>query len=110
MNHRLVGWLTAGALLVAFTVSASVAVAANVDDDEPLTGTTLEQASDAALAETGGGTVLETEKGDDGTAYSVEVQTPDGSVVEVNLDDQFTVIGSSTDDDAGDESETTGDD
>ena len=110
MNHKLVGWLTAGALLVAFTVSASVAVAANVDDDEPLSGTTLEQASDAALAETGGGTVLETEQGDDGAAYSVEVQTPDGSVVEVNLDDQFTVIGSSTDDDKGDESETTDDD
>ena len=110
MNHRLIGWLTAGALLVAFTVSASVAIAANVDDDEPLTGTTLEQASDAALAETGGGTVLETEQGDDGAAYSVEVQTPDGAVVEVNLDDQFSVIGSRSDDDSGDESETPDDD
>ncbi len=110
MNHRLIGWLTAGALLVAFTVSASVAVAANVDDDEPLTGTTLESASEAALAETGGGTVLETEQGDDGAAYSVEVRTTDGAVVEVNLDEQFTVIDSATDEDTPGESETTDDD
>jgi len=110
MNHRLIGWLTAGTLLVAFTVSASVAVAANVDDDEPLTGSTLESASDAALAETGGGTVLETEQGDDGAAYSVEVQMSSGEVVEINLDEQFTVIGRSTDDDASGESETADDD
>jgi hypothetical protein len=110
MNHRLIGWLTAGALLVGFLVSASVAVAANVDDDEPLTGTTLEQASDAALAETGGGTVLETERGDDGAAYSVEVQTPDGAIVEVNLDEKFAVIDTATDEDTPGESETTDDD
>ena len=110
MNHRLVGWLTAGALLVAFTVSASVAVAANVDEDKPLTGTNLEQASDAALAETGGGTVLETEQSDDGAAYSVQVQTPDGAVVEVNLDNQFAVIDSAPDEDTAGESETTDDD
>src|SRR5215218_7690255 len=110
MNHRLIGWLTAGVLLVAFTVSASVAVAANVDDDERLTGTTLERASAAALAQTGGGAVIETEQGDDGAAYSVEVRTPDGAVVEVNLDEQFAVTNSAPDEDAPGEAETADDD
>lgn len=102
MNHRLIRWLTAGALVTASTLTASVAIAANNDDnDQSLTGTSLDLASEAALVETGGGTVIETETGDDGAAYSVEVRTPDGSVVEVNLDEQFAVTGSSPDDDSG---------
>ena len=53
----------------------AIAVAGGVgDDDTPLTGTTLDKAVAAALEETGGGTVTETEAGDDGAAYSVEVQ------------------------------------
>ena len=78
----------------------AIAVAGGVgDDDTPLTGTTLDQAVAAALEETGGGTVTETEAGDDGAAYSVEVQLEDGSQVEVNLDENFKVIGQEADDD-----------
>ena len=74
------------------------------DDDQPITGTALEKATDAALAHTGGGTVTETEIGDDGAAYSVEVLLDDGRQVEVNLDADFNVIGEEPDDDgAGDE-------
>jgi uncharacterized membrane protein YkoI len=69
------------------------------DDDQPLTGTTLERATAAALAHTGGGTVTETEVGDDGAAYGVEVRLPDGRQVEVNLDANFKVIGQEADDD-----------
>ena len=39
-----------------------------------------------ALEHTGGGTVTESEIGDDGAAYSVEVRLADGSQVEVNLE------------------------
>jgi hypothetical protein len=53
------------------------------EDEEPLTGSTLDRALDAALEETGGGIVVETEAGDDGAAYSVEVCLEDGSKVEV---------------------------
>ena len=77
----------------------AIAVAGGVDDDTPLTGTTLDKAVAAALEETGGGTVTETEAGDDGAAYSVEVQLEDGSQVEVNLDEDFKVIGQEADDD-----------
>ena len=41
----------------------------------------------------------ETETGDDGAAYSVEVELADGSQVEVNLDENFDVIGQESDDD-----------
>ena len=80
------------------------------DDEEPLTGSTLERAVDAALEETGGGTVVETEAGDDGAAYSVEVRLDDGSEVEVNLDEDFTVIGHETDDDRPNDDEGENDD
>jgi hypothetical protein len=44
--------------------------------------------------------VIETEVGDDGAAYGVEVRLDDGSVVEVNLDESFSVISEEQDDDA----------
>jgi hypothetical protein len=56
--------------------------------------------------------VVETEIGDDGAAYGVEVRLDDGSVVEVNLDAEFNVIGSEADDDGaeGEEDDGEGDD
>ncbi len=57
------------------------------------------KAVDAALAHVGGGTVLETEAGDDGAAYGVEIRLADGRVVEVQLDESFAVTGQASDDD-----------
>ncbi len=45
--------------------------------------------------------MTETEIGDDGAAYEVEVRLSDGSQVEVNLDADFVVTGSAPDDDSG---------
>ncbi|GEL19908.1 PepSY domain-containing protein [Pseudonocardia asaccharolytica] len=70
--------------------------------DAPLTGRDLERATQAALAHTGGGTVTETEAGDDGAAYGVEIRTPDGRHVEVNLDGNFAVTGQEADDNDND--------
>ena len=50
----------------------------------------------------GGGEVTETEIGDDGAAYEVEITLADGSQVEVNLDEDFVVTGSTPDDDSSD--------
>lgn len=86
-------------VLVAAAISAGFAIAAGGDDDQPLTGSSLEKATAAALAHTGGGTVTETEVGDDGAAYGVEVRLADGRQVEVNLDGNFNVIGQENDDD-----------
>jgi uncharacterized membrane protein YkoI len=54
--------------------------------------------TEAALAAHPGGTVTETEIGDDGAAYEVEVKFADGSQIEVNLDENCTVTGSEPDD------------
>lgn len=98
----IVGGIVAVAAIAGGT---GIAVATGADTDRPLTGTDLERATAAALAETGGGTVTDTEVGDDGAAYGVEVRLEDGSQVEVNLDANFRVIGQEADDDgSGDES------
>ena len=87
------------AAAVAVIGGAGLGFAAATDDDEPLTGATLERATDAALEHTGGGTVVETEAGDDDAAYGVEIRMDDGSEVEVELDEDFNVIGTEQDDD-----------
>jgi uncharacterized membrane protein YkoI len=98
-------WIAGAVIAITVAVGgAGIAVATGGDDDQPLTGSALERASAAALTHTGGGTVTETEAGDDGAAYGVEVRLDDGRQVEVNLDEDFNVIGQEDDDDGpGDE-------
>jgi uncharacterized membrane protein YkoI len=78
---------------------AGIAVASGATDDaeQPITGAALDKASEAALASTGGGTVTETEVGDEDSYYEVEVTLPDGSQVDVQLDESFAVVGSAAD-------------
>ena len=86
-------------ILALGALSAGIAIAAaGDDDDKPLTGSTLDRATAAALEHTGGGTVTETEVGDNGAAYSVEIRLDDGRQVEVDLDESFDVIGREADD------------
>jgi uncharacterized membrane protein YkoI len=86
---------------------AGVAVAGGGDDsEEPITGSALDKASDAALEATGGGSVTETEVGDEESYYEVEVTLDDGSQTDVQLDRQFNVVGSAADE----ESESADDD
>jgi hypothetical protein len=109
MTRKLV--LIAAAVLVLGAVSAGIAIASGAGGGEdPLQGSDLQRATQAALAYTGGGAVTETEAGDDGAAYSVEVRIADGSQVEVNLDENFEVIGDELDDDGPGDDEGPGDD
>jgi uncharacterized membrane protein YkoI len=81
---------------------AGIAIAADGDDDDtqrPITGTELERAGAAALAETGGGRVTETEVGDEESYYEVEVTLDNGTQVDVQLDEQFRVVSSDADSD-----------
>ncbi|MBA2632838.1 MAG: PepSY domain-containing protein [Chloroflexi bacterium] len=99
MNRR-TRLIALSAAVVAIATGATIVVAnGGPDTDAPLTGTDLDRATEAALAHTGGGTVIESEIGDDGAAYGIEIRLDDGSVVEVNLDAAFAVIGSEPDDD-----------
>jgi hypothetical protein len=66
--------------------------------DKTLSGTTAARAREAAVAKIGGGKAgtveAETEKG---ATYGVEVTKPDGSTVDVFLDDQFKAIAVDSD-------------
>jgi hypothetical protein len=65
--------------------------------DVPISGAALQRAGEAALAETGGGRVTGSEVGDEESRYEVEVTLEDGRQVDVQLDESFTVVGSSAD-------------
>ena len=78
----------------------------DVTGSDNLTGSTYDRASKAALAETGGGKVTDSERDDEnGATYEVEVTKADGTQVDVRLDEQFKVVVAETDreDDAADE-------
>jgi hypothetical protein len=95
--------LLAAGVVAVVGVTAGVAAPGLGDEDQPLSGSALERASAAALAHTGGGTVVDSEVGDDGAAYGIEIRLADGSQVEVNLDPNFNVTGQENDDDTADE-------
>lgn len=102
-------WIAGGAVALAVVGGGTgIAIATGGDDDAPLTGSALDRATAAALEHTGGGTVIETEAGDDGAAYGVEIRLEDGRVVEVALDESFHVIGQVGDDDGSNENESSG--
>jgi hypothetical protein len=98
------------AVLALLGTGTGVVLASMGDDDRPLNGRALDQATSTALQHVGGGTVVETEVGDDGAAYSVEIRKDDGTVVEVNLDENFKVIGAESDEDGPADSDGQGDD
>lgn len=81
---------------------------------DELTGADLEQATDAALAETGGGEVVDAEREDDrDAAYEVDVKLDSGKYVEVSLDENFdvvTTVDDDDDDDDADDDDADGDD
>ena len=66
-------------------VGIGTAFVADGDNDTPITGEELVQASAAALAFTGGGEVTDSEKGDEESLYEVEVLMPNGDRIDVQL-------------------------
>ena len=107
MTRKLKGILIAGTVVAAVAGGgAAIAGAAGGDDDSghddaktetPITGQALDRASAVALKEVGGGTVTQTEAGDEEGAYEVEVTKADGSQVDVHLDENFAVLDASAD-------------
>jgi uncharacterized membrane protein YkoI len=88
----------AAAAVAAGVAAAGVATAADTATDDSadvaISGTDLERASEAALAETGGGEVVDSEAEDEENGYEVEVNLDDGRQVEVQLDADFAVVSS----------------
>ena len=88
-----------GALAVIGVSGAGAAIASSDDDasDTAITGSDLTRATEAALAETGGGLVTGTEVGDEESRYEVEVTLADSSQVDVQVDETFQVVGTEAD-------------
>ncbi len=95
--------LIAGVVIAAKTTSV---VATDGDDAEPaITGEALQKASAAALAHTGGGRVTDTEVGDEESLYEVEVTLDNGKQIDVQLDENFNVVGDEVEDQSHDADE-----
>ena len=97
--------IAGAAVLAAAAIGGGAAIAAGGDDDateQPITGAALAKVKAAALAHIGGGRVTGTEVGDEESMYEVEVTRADGSQVDVQLDEQFDVVGSEGDDENDD--------
>jgi uncharacterized membrane protein YkoI len=95
----------AGAGAALAVAAGGVAVATSGDDGPASHQYTQEQAdaaTKAALDATGGGTAnsVETDT-ENGATYEVEVTKPNGSTVDVRLDDQYQVVVIEGDGDSG---------
>jgi len=89
--------LAAGAVVLAVGgVGAGVAVAGGEAGEAGSGDYTQQQAEDAtaaALKATGGGTANSVERdSEDGATWEVEVTTPEGSTVDVRLDESYDVV------------------
>ena len=100
-TRKRIGLIAAGAALItAASVGGAAALSGSDDDNErerPIPAGQLERAEKAALAETGGGRVTDTEVGDEESRYEVEVTLEDGSQVDVQLDEDFQVVDTKQD-------------
>lgn len=99
MRRRL---LSIGAVVVVLGALAGGGVAWGTagDDDESVTGPGADRAKAAALAHVGDGQVVGAEReGEGGAVWEVEIKRPDGSTVEVALDDNYKVVGSGDEED-----------
>lgn len=99
-RKKIIGIIVAIVAVAAIGGGAAVATGVGDDNEQPITGEALERASQAALEYTGEGHVSETEVGDEDSYYEVEVTLDDGSQVDVQLDEDFNVVGGNADDDA----------
>lgn len=97
--------LLVGLAIAAAALIPAVALAGGGASDEndaheidvPITGPELTRASEVAINHLGGGTVTATEIEDEESYYEVEVTFDDGRQVDVQLDEQFNVVGTEDD-------------
>jgi hypothetical protein len=90
------------AVLAVAAGGVGIAQAVGGDSEERATGPDADRAAAAATRSVGGGRVTGVERDDEGGgAWEVEVVRPDGSQVEVHLNDNFKQVGTQSDDDGG---------
>jgi hypothetical protein len=90
---KLIG--TAGAVVLAAAITGGgIALAGGGEAEEPtVTGVGADRAAVAALEATGGGRANAVERdSEDGATWEVEVTRPDGTTVDVRLDEAYRVV------------------
>jgi uncharacterized membrane protein YkoI len=96
MNRRMLKTLAAvGSALALALAGAAIARAAGAfdDADSQLTGSQADRAKAAALRITGGGQANAVEQDSEaGATYEVEVTRPDGTTVDVSLDENLELV------------------
>lgn len=97
MRTRNILIISAGAAVAVAGVASVAAASWRADDERPITGDALIRASEVALAHTGGGRVTDTEVEDEDSYYEVEVTLDDGTQIDVQLDEDFRVVGADPD-------------
>jgi hypothetical protein len=103
MRRRLALAAAAAALLAGIS-GAGITVAAG-DDEGRVTGPEADAAVAAALQATGGGRANAVERdSEDGATWEVEVTRPDGSTVDVRLDEKYALVVIESDGDGDSES------
>ena len=95
MNPRLIRIAAAVTVATALALGgAAWAIAGGGDDEGPgVTGPAADKAKAAALAHLGGGTANAVEREDEESAWEVEVTKSGGGTVDVQLDENFKVVG-----------------
>lgn len=100
---------TAALAALALGGAAIAGAGGTLDDEQPLKGKELAQASAAALKATGGGSVNATERDSEkGATFEVEVTKPDGSTVDVRLDASYGVVAIDSDSEQPDDGDGEG--
>lgn len=91
MRKRNVALIGFGVLIA--MAGGAIAFAGGSDSEGGITGPQADRAIRAALAATGGGTANAVERdSENGATWEVEVSTPEGSTVDVRLDDQYRLV------------------
>lgn len=90
--YRKAAVAAAGALVLSGLVGGGVAVA-TADGEGTVTGPEARDATRAALVATQGGTANSVERdGENGATWEVEVTRPDGTTVDVRLDETYALV------------------
>ena len=100
MKNRTKLFIVAAAVAGAAAIPAAASAGNGGDGNEvdtPITGADLDRATAVALDHLGEGRVTETEVGDEESYYEVEVTLDNGNEVDVQLDEQFNVVGTEDD-------------
>ncbi|PPH37558.1 hypothetical protein C5C53_07205 [Rathayibacter sp. AY1E3] len=96
---KIIAGIAGAVVLIGAGTGIAYAATDGFEGSDSLTGSDLDRASEAALAEIGGGTVTSAERDDDGaTGYELDLTDRAGLEYEVRLDDSFAVLSVDPDD------------